>query len=242
MVWKNLIVGFNELHSVAKAYVNIVNAIPTFVKPTPPTNIVTNETILTQYITKQGLKVFGKKGEAAVKKELQQFHDLRVVAPKKPQDLSYEQRRRSLAYMMFLKLKSDEVTIKGGGCTYGRKQWDWLSKEDTSSATVSTDGIMLSRMIDAIEVREVATTNTPGAFLHTNYHKGDIHIRLEGDMATLLKEIDPEYYKDFIYTDKRGRKCMYEEAKKDIYGKLEASLIFWGKLSKILEEIGYQRN
>ena len=35
---------------------------------------------------------------------------------------------------------------------------------------------------------------------------------------------------------------MYEESKKDIYGTLEESLLFWGKLSKTLEEMGYQRN
>ena len=61
-------------------------------------------------------------------------------------------------------------------------------------------------------------------------------------MVTLLEDIDPEYYEDFIFTDKRGRKCMYAEAKKAIYGTLEAPLLFWGKLSKILEEMGYQRN
>ena len=59
MGWNNLIVGSNELHSVAKAYVNVVNAIDSFVKPTPPTKIITNKTILTQYKIKQGLKVFG---------------------------------------------------------------------------------------------------------------------------------------------------------------------------------------
>ena len=47
MGWNNLIVGYNELHSVAKAYINVVNAIYYFVKPTPPNNIITNETILT---------------------------------------------------------------------------------------------------------------------------------------------------------------------------------------------------
>ena len=153
MGWNNLLVGSNEIHSVAKAYVNVVNAITFVVKPTPPTNIITNETILTQYIIKQGLKVFGKKGKAEVQKELQQFHDRRVVEPKKPQDLSYEKRRRSLAYLMFMKLKSDEVTIKGRGCADRRKHWDWLSKEDTSSPTVSTEGLMLSCMIDATEGR-----------------------------------------------------------------------------------------
>ena len=86
----NIIVGSNEIHSVAKDYVNVVNAITSFIKATPPTNIITKETILNQYSIKQGLKVFGKKGEATVQKELQQFHDCRVVEPKKPQDLSYE--------------------------------------------------------------------------------------------------------------------------------------------------------
>ena len=68
MGWNNLIVGSNELHSVEKSYINVVNAITYFVKPTQPTNIITNDTILTQYIFKQGLKVFGKKGEAAARK------------------------------------------------------------------------------------------------------------------------------------------------------------------------------
>ena len=80
------------------------------------------------------------------------------------------------------------------------------------------------------------------AFLQIDYNKGDIHIKLEGAMVTLLEEIDPEYYKGFIFTDKQGRKCMHAESKKAIYGTLEASLLFWAKLSKSLEEMGYQRN
>ena len=90
MGWNNLIVGSDELHSLAKPYINVVHAIDDFVKPAQPTNIIANETILTQDSIKQGLKVFGKKFEAAVWKELQQFYDCRVVEPKKPQDLSYE--------------------------------------------------------------------------------------------------------------------------------------------------------
>ena len=159
-----------------------------------------------QYIINQGLKVFGKKGEAALRKELQQYHDFRVVKPKKYQDLSYEQRRSILAYLMFLKLNSDEVTINSRGCADGRKQRYWLSKEDKSSPTVSTEGIMLLCMIDATEGRAAATSDIPGAFLQTDYDKVDIHIKLQWDMVTLLEDIDPEYYKDLIFTDKLGRK------------------------------------
>ena len=35
---------------------------------------------------------------------------------------------------------------------------------------------------------------------------------------------------------------MHEESKKAIYGTLDASLLFWAKLPKILEEMLYQRN
>ena len=45
-------------------------------------------------------------------------------------------------------------------------------------------------------------------------------------MVNLLKDIDPVYYKDFIYLDIRGIKCMNAEANKSIYGTLEASLLF----------------
>ena len=65
---------------------------------------------------------------------------------------------------------------------------------------------MLWCIIDAMEGREVATAYTPGAFLRNDYDKGDIHIKLEGSMLNLLEDIDPEYYGDFIYTDKRRRK------------------------------------
>ena len=39
-----------------------------------------------------------------------------------------------------------------------------------------------------------------------------------GAMVNLLEDIDPAYYKDFIYLDSRSRKCMYAEEKKSIYG------------------------
>ena len=66
MVWNNRIFVSNELHCVAKDYVNVVYAIASIVKPTPPTNIITNDKILTQYSINQGLKVSEKKVEAAV--------------------------------------------------------------------------------------------------------------------------------------------------------------------------------
>ena len=90
---------------------------------------------------------------------------------------------------MFLKLKNYEVTIKGRRCAYGRNKSNWISKEDTSSPTVSTEGLVLSCMIDAMEGQGVATADIAGAFLQTDYEKGYIPINTEGAMVNILKEI-----------------------------------------------------
>ena len=79
---------------------------------------------------------------------------------------------------MFLKLKNDEVRIKGRRCADGRKHRGWLSKEDTPPPTISTEFLMLLCMIDSMKGREVATSDILGAFLKTDYHKGDININL----------------------------------------------------------------
>ena len=73
MGWNNLIVGSNEIHNISKAYVNVVNDISTSVKPTPPTNTITNENVLTQYSTNQGLKIFEKKARLQYKNNYSSF-------------------------------------------------------------------------------------------------------------------------------------------------------------------------
>ena len=96
----------------------------------------------------------------------------------------------------------------------------------TTYPTVSTEGLMLSLIIYVIKVPDVATVEIPGALLQTDYNKGYINIKMEGVMVTLMEEIDPAYYKGFVYLDSRGKKCMYAEANKAIYSTLEASHIF----------------
>ena len=105
---------------------------------------------------------------------------------------------------------------------------------------MSTEGLMISCMIDATEGWDVTNNYIPGDFLQDYYYKGDIHINKEEARLNLLEEIYPVKYKDFIYIDS-CKKCIYAESNKAIYSTLEASLLFWTKLSKSLEEMGYQR-
>ena len=72
-----------------------------------------------------------------------------------------------------------------------------------------TEGLMWSCMIDAMEGRDVATADIPGAFLQTDYYKGDIPIKMGRGMVNLINYIDPSYHKYFIYIYICGRKYMY---------------------------------
>ena len=151
MVWNNLIVGSHALNSVEKAYVNVLNDTYTFVETNPLTSIITNKSILNQYRIKHVLKCFGKKCKASVQKELQQFHDHRFIDLKEPRDLRSIQQRKRLAYLMVINLKNEEVTVKGRVWADVGNGRDWLYKEDISSPTVFTMGLILSCKIDSMK-------------------------------------------------------------------------------------------
>ena len=79
---------------------------------------------------------------------------------------------------MFIKINNDEVVVKGLGCVDVRNHQNCLPKEDTTSPTVSAEGLMMSCMIDTTEGRDVATADTPVSFLQTDYDKGDVNIKM----------------------------------------------------------------
>ena len=111
------------------------------------------------------MRKFGKQGEAAVSKELMQFHDLSVFVPVDARQLTKEQQGAALASLMFLKEKKDG-TVKARACADGRKQRDTIHKEDATSPTVSIELLFMTCASEASERRDVAIMDLPGAFLH----------------------------------------------------------------------------
>ena len=60
---------------------------------------------MTQYTLKKGLQVFRPLGKEAVFREIQQLHQWKVCEPHKATELSANQCKASLGYLMFLKQK-----------------------------------------------------------------------------------------------------------------------------------------
>ena len=104
--------------------------------------------MMTQLNIKDVLKAFGNKADEAILKEIKQIHTQQALMPRSRNNMSYEERKKALRYLMLLKEKRDG-TIKARGCVDGRPQRIYTSKEDTSSPTMSIEAMMLSCAIDA---------------------------------------------------------------------------------------------
>ena len=59
--------------------------------------------MLTQMNIKQGLLAFGERGNEAFLKELSQLHDKKALMPLQQSNMTHEERKKALQYLMFLK-------------------------------------------------------------------------------------------------------------------------------------------
>jgi hypothetical protein len=100
-----------------------------------------------------------------------------------------------------------------------------MSKKETLSPTVATEALILTYVIDAIEGRDVATCNIPGAFMQS-YMKGKVLMKLEGVMAEVILKIDPKQYQKYV-TKENGKDVIYVILKKALCSTLQAALLFW---------------
>jgi len=136
-------------------------------------------------------------------KELNQLHGKKALLLLRREDMSHEQRKRALHYLMFLKEKRDG-TIKARGCAGGRSQQEYTTKSDTSSPTVSMESMMMSCTIDAKENRYMGVADIPGTFLHTDM-EDEIHMLLEGKITELIIKHDPKLYHKYIWENEKGK-------------------------------------
>ena len=193
-----------------------------------------------QMSMKRGLREFGEEGYTAVRKEMQQLHDRKVMQPIKRKDLSPTQKREALGYLMFLRKKRNG-TVKGRGCADGCKQRAYITKEESTSPTISTEAVFLTAVMDAWEGRKVAVLDVPGAFIQVDMDE-TVHVRFEGEMVDKLLEIDKHLYASYV-TEEKGKKVMYVELLKALYGTLRAARLFWEKLqAKLVNDWGFTPN
>ena len=130
-----------------------------------PKSILSASKSTPQYYYTKGIKIFENVGYKAAKTELDEnligwnFVEVLPVA-----ELDDVIKKRALSYLMLLKCKQCGK-IKARGCANGRPQCEYISKDESSSPTLSNYALMCSCLMSAIKQRHVVTCNIPGAFL-----------------------------------------------------------------------------
>jgi len=100
---------------------------------------------------------------------------------------------------------------------------------------MSTEAVFLTLVIDAYEDCYVVTVDIPGTFMHADMDE-IVYMKLEGVMAELLVRVHPEKYGPYM-TVEHGRKVIYVQLLKALYGTLQAALLFWQNLSSFLIDV-----
>ncbi len=192
-----------------------------------------------QYQLEAGIKRFGKQGETAVTKELDQLNKYGVFEPKLVRDLSEEDKKKVLSSPFFLKEKKSGV-IKARSCAIGSPQREHIVKEEAAAPTVALESVFITSTIDAKESRKVVTVDVPGAFLHAD-NKDYVIMKMVGTLAELMVKTNPKIYQQYVMLEK-GRSVLYLQLQKALYGMMKSALLFYRKLVSELQEMGFEIN
>lgn len=196
------------------------------------------------YSLKKALDKFGSKAKESANQEIRQMLDRKCFKPIHKTNLNEIERKRAMESLLFLSEKKDG-TIKSRFCANGSTQRDYMTREETSSPTVSTEAILITGAIEALEGREVACCDIPNAFVQTEVQKTDKDgnrtiMKIRGVLVSLLCELDEEYKEFVVFENKQP--VLYVEVSMAIYGMLVSALLFYEKLKTDLKGYGFETN
>jgi hypothetical protein len=97
--------------------------------------------------------------------------------------------------------------------------------------------------MDGKEKRDVATCDIEGAYLNVTM-KGEetVIVVYEGDMVDYIVACNPEKYGPFVHITATGKKLLYVELLKALYGCIKSALLWYRMLAKTLTKLGFKLN
>ncbi|GFH61250.1 hypothetical protein CTEN210_17726 [Chaetoceros tenuissimus] len=196
--------------------------------------------LFNQMSAKQGIKEFGEEAVAAMFKEYKQIDTLKVVGRFDKRKLTRELKRKALRAVNLIKKKRCG-TIKGRTCTNGAPHRKFVPREEASSPTLRIESLMGLILFAAVEKRDVAIFDVPGAYLHAELGEDKfVLLKLEGDFVRIMCDVNPEYEQDIIYKD--GQPVLYLQILKALYGMIESALLWYSLYTEVLLENGFKLN
>ena len=206
-------------------------------QPTPE-KIVTGW-VLTQMTAKAGIRRYGDAARDAMRAEFKQLDDKGVFDPVMQRDLTPKTRAQALRCVNLIKEKRCGK-IKGRTCADGRPQRQLYERSETSSPTASSDAIMLTLIIDAMENRDVATADVAGAYLNADMDDY-VLMRLEGEDVDLMCDVNSSY-RAYVCRARNGKKTLFLRLAKALYGCVKSAFLWYELFSSTLKQLGFELN
>jgi Reverse transcriptase (RNA-dependent DNA polymerase) len=191
---------------------------------------------------KPGVKAYGERAVEAVIAECTQLDDKGAFKPRSRESLTKLDLQRALRAITLVKEKRSGK-IKGRTVADGRGQRDFINREDATSPTVAIESLMISIAIDANEGRDVATADIEGAYLYAGMDKEDTVIMVyEGSMVEYMVSANPRRYAPYVHTTASGKKLLYVELLKALYGCIKSALLWYNLFVSTLKDMGFTIN
>ena len=145
--------------------------------------------------------------------------------------------------MFLLQKKSGEVKDM---FTYnGKTTTDWIVRDEKSIPTTLTEIIILTARLETKEERDVASMDVPNAFIQAHIPLNPVGEQIVMKVIIVLVdwliELDPVAYSKYVVYE-NGKNVLHLEVLRAIYRMLVASLLWYRKLRKDLEAIGFKFN
>ena len=195
--------------------------------------------ILTQMTAKAGIRRYGDAAREAMRAEFRQLDEKGVFEPVDNLTLTPAVRAQALRCVNLIKEKRCGK-IKGRTCADGRPQRSMYQKHETSSPTASSDAIMLTLIVDAMEGRDVATADVAGAYLNAEMDEF-VLMRLEGEDVELMCDVNQDYRK-YVHKNKRGKSVLFLRLARALYGCVRSALLWYQLFSSTLQQMGFELN
>ena len=111
---------------------------------------------------------------------------------------------------------------------------------------MAMESIALTTVIDPKEERNVMTGDIPNAFIQAHVPKLQggkerVIMKITGILVELLVKLAPNVYGPFVVFE-NGKKAIYLQVLRALYGMLVAALLWYKTLRKDLEKIGFEFN
>ena len=203
-------------------------------------HVLASDFTFNQMGAKAGVKMYGDRAVNAIVSEYKQLDDKMAFKPRAVAQLTKMERERALRSITLIKEKRCGK-IKGRTVADGRGQRDYIPRDEVASPTVSIEALMISLAIDAKENRHVATADVEGAYLHADMDEIVI-MKFEGDMVDYMVQANPEKYEKFVHTTASGKKVLYVELLKALYGCMKSALLWYNLFTTTLKDMGFELN